>query len=146
MNRIFPCKKPYPKAREKPYQDKDTPGDNTVKKEESAPGEQLTIEQVRALLKTSRNFSGLNLSGMKLTGMNLSKCNLRGVDLRNSDLERADLSESDLERANLGGANLKMTTLRLSGIVAVNFENVKLDGAIWLDGRICARESTGSCR
>jgi hypothetical protein len=113
---------------------------------ESAPGVRLSGEEVIALLRTSRDLSGKNLSGINLSGVNLSKCNLKGVDLSNANLERADLAESDLERANLAGANLRMSSLKLSGMIGANLENAILDGAIWQDGRICARGSIGGCR
>ena len=113
---------------------------------ETAPGKRLSSVEVMALLRTSRDLSGKNLSGINLVGVNLSKCNLKGVDLSNADLERADLGESDLERANLVGANLKMASLKLSGMIGANLENAILDGAIWQDGRICAKGSLGMCR
>jgi len=109
------------------------------------PGKRLSSEELMALLRTSRDLSGKNLSGLNLVGVNLSKCNLKGADLRNADLERADLEESNLERANLSGANLKMVSLRLSGMIGANLEKAILDGAIWQDGRICAKGSVGMC-
>jgi len=113
---------------------------------ETAPGKRLSMDEVMALLKTSKNLSGKNLSGINLMGVNLSKCNLKGVDLSNANLERADLGESDLERANLAGANLKMVSLKLSALTGANLENAILDGAIWQDGRICGKGSLGMCR
>lgn len=113
---------------------------------DAAPGKRLSSEEVMALLRTSRDLSGRNLSGLKLVGVNLSKCNLKGADLSNADLERADLEEANLERANLAGANLRMVSLRLSGMLGANLENAILDGAIWQDGRICAKGSAGMCR
>jgi hypothetical protein len=113
---------------------------------ETAPGKRLSGAEVVALLRTSRDLSGKNLSGINLVGVNLSKCNLKGVDLSNANLERADLGESDLERANLAGANLRMASLKLSGMIGANLENAILDGAIWQDGRICAKGSLGVCR
>jgi pentapeptide repeat protein len=112
----------------------------------TASGKRLSGVEVMAILRTSRDLSGKNLSGLNLVGVNLSKCNLRGVDLRNANLERADLGESDLERANLAGANLRMASLKLSGMIGANLENAILDGAIWQDGRICAKGSLGVCR
>ncbi|MGD0585981.1 MAG: pentapeptide repeat-containing protein [Oryzomonas sp.] len=113
---------------------------------ETAPGKRLSGVEVMALLRTSRDLSGKNLSGLNLVGVNLSKCNLKGVDLSNANLERADLGESDMERANLAGANLRMASLKLSGMIGANLENAILDGAIWQDGRICAKGSLGVCR
>ena len=113
---------------------------------ETAPGEQLSNEDVSALLKTSKDLSGKNLKGLNLVGANLSKCNLKGADLSNANLERADLGESDLERVNLAGANLRMASLKLTGMIGANLENAVLDGAIWQDGRVCAKGSVGECR
>lgn len=109
-------------------------------------GEKLTVSQVLEILKTSRNLSGKNMSGLQLVGANLSGSNLKGSDLSHANLERADLGEANLERANLTGANLKMANLRLAGIPAANLDLAILDGAIWLDGKICAKASYGACR
>lgn len=113
---------------------------------EAAPGERLSIRQVMELLKTTRNFAGKNLSGLKLVGLDLTKCNLKGADLSNTSLERADLEESNLELADLSGANMKMTDLRISGIKGAKLDRANLDGAIWLDGTICAKGSIGLCK
>lgn len=86
------------------------------------------------------------MSGLQLVGMDLSKSNLKGSDLSHANLERADLGEANLDRANLTGANLKMVNLRLSGIPAANLDMAILDGAIWTDGKICAKASYGACR
>ena len=106
----------------------------------------LTMAQVVELLKTTRDFSGRNLSGLRLVGLDLSRCNFRGADLSNGDLERTDLDESVLERADLSGANLRMTDLRLTGMKGARLERAVLDGALWQDGTICAKDSVGSCR
>ena len=113
---------------------------------ETLPGEKLTIKQVMAILKTTRDLSGKNLSGLKLIGINLAKCNLKGIDLSHANLERADLGESELERADLSGANLKMSNLQLSGMTGANIERAILDGAIWKDGMVCSAGSVGRCR
>ena len=121
---------------------KKTRNSNTI----ATRDEKLSISQVMETLKTSRNLSGKNLSGLQLVGIDLSKCNLKGSDLSHANLERADLEEARLERVNLSGANLKMANLRFAGIPAANLELAIFDGAIWLDGRICAKGSSGQCR
>jgi hypothetical protein len=113
---------------------------------EAAPGERLSIRQVMELLKTTRNFAGKNLSGLRLAGFDLSRCNLKGADLSNADLERADLEESNLELADLSGAKMKMTDLRISGLKGAKLDRAIFDGAIWLDGTVCAKGSIGLCR
>lgn len=113
---------------------------------ETSPGKKLSVNQVMAILKTTRDLSGKNLSGLQLIGVNMSKCNMKGVDLSHANLERADLGESNLERSDLTGANLKMVNLRLSGMTGANLERAILDGAIWKDGMVCAINSVGQCR
>lgn len=110
------------------------------------PGAHLTVRQVMETLKTTRDFSGKNLSGLYLVGLDLSRCNFRGTDLSWANLARADLNEAALERTDLSGANMKMTDLRLTGMKGARLEGARLDGAIWQDGTICAKGSTGSCR
>ena len=113
---------------------------------EPAPGERLTIKQVMELLKTTRNFAGKNLSSLRLVAFDLTKCNMKGADLSNANLERADMEETNLELADLSGANLKMTDLRISGIKGAKLDRATFDGAIWLDGTVCAKGSIGLCR
>ena len=117
-----------------------------ARKVEPLPNERLTIRQVLAILKTSRDFAGKNLSGLYMVGLDLSKCNFRGADLSKTNLERVDLSESVLERANLSGSNMQMTDLRITGLKGARFFGAKLDGAVWEDGTICGKGSTGICR
>ncbi len=107
--------------------------------------EQLTTVEVVKLLKTTREFAGKNMSGLQLVGVDLSRSNLKGSDLSNANLERADLGEANLERAKLNGANLRMANFRLAGINAAELDGSTLDGAIWIDGRICAKGSSGRC-
>jgi len=113
--------------------------------ENPVPGVRLTLKQVNQLLRTTRDLSGRNLSGLNLVGMNLSRCNLRGADLSRANLERTDFTESNLERVNFSGANLKMAGFFQSAVTAANMDQAVLDGAIWLDKRVCAKGSTGRC-
>lgn len=71
---------------------------------------------------------------------NLSYSNLRGASLFGSNLSEADLSYADLTGADLAYADLsnaKLGDSKLSG--------VRLDHAIWVDGRLCAQGSVGEC-
>jgi uncharacterized protein YjbI with pentapeptide repeats len=47
-----------------------------------------------------------------------------------------DFQNSDLRGANLSGATFKDT---------VNWQGAQLSGAIWMDGRVCAEGSVGTC-
>ena len=112
---------------------------------EPAPGERLTIKQITQILNTTRDLAGKNLSGLQLVGMNLSRCNLKGADLNHSNLERADFTESNLERTDFTGANLRMAGFFQSAITASNMDQAILDGAIWVDKRVCPTGSIGKC-
>jgi hypothetical protein len=117
----------------------------TKQPSEPLPDQQMTIRQVMEILKKSRNLAGRNLSGLFLVGLDLSNCDLRGANLKGVNLERANLSESVLERADLTGSNLRMTDLRNTGLRGARLDGARLDGAIWPDGIICGRGSTGTC-
>lgn len=137
-----PGEKEIPKQR-KPVRHRHA---HKARKEVLLPDARLTVTQVMELLKTTRDFSGRNLSRLHLVGFDLGRCNFRGADLSDSNLERCDLDEAVLERADLSGANMKLTDLRLTGMKGARLDRALLDGAIWQDGTICAKNSIGSCR
>jgi len=66
---------------------------------------------------------------------NKSKANLTGADLFGSNLTGADLSDADFTGASLYEANLTGAYL----------DDAILNGAIWIDGRVCAEGSIGTC-
>jgi len=82
------------------------------------------------------NLGGADLSGSDLTGANLTDAWLAGASLEGADLTGAilistSLAGADLIGAKLGGANLLFTDLA---------------GARWVDGSLCKRPSSGSCK
>ncbi len=109
------------------------------------PGQKVTYKQVVDILNSTRNLSGLNLSGLNLVGVDLSNCSMMGTDLNHANLERTDLRGSDLELVDFTGANLKMANFHLAGITGARLDNAILDGAIWIDRKVCAPESVGQC-
>lgn len=100
------------------------------------------VNPVRVDLRLSRNdcaqpakagvrWSGCRkddtlLIGVDLRGAELIGTSFRGTSLRQADLRQANLAQADLAHADLRGA--------------------RLSGAIWVDGRVCAEGSVGSCR
>jgi len=50
-------------------------------------------------------------------------------------LSNADFKGADLEEANLKGANIS----------GANFKGAELEYTTWVDGRVCAEDSVGSC-
>lgn len=112
---------------------------------EPKPGEKLSFKQITEILRTTRNLDGRNLSGLNLVGLDLSDCSLKGADMRGSNLERANMMGSNLERADMTGANLKMASFYQSALTAAKLDQAVLDGAIWIDKSICAKDSIGEC-
>jgi len=82
------------------------------------------------------NFSYTEFSISKLEDVNFSNAVLLGAIFRNSHLNVVDFSKSDLRYVNLTGATLKN----------INFSEADLSNAIWVDGRLCAKNSIGKCR
>ena len=81
------------------------------------------------------NWSGCNKNGIRVPGANLSGANLSGATFNPTARYEADFSN-----ANLSGANF--TGSQISG---ANFAGANLSGAIWIDGKVCATPSIGSC-
>ena len=81
------------------------------------------------------NLKSADLSLSNLEGAHMHAVNLQNANLMLANLKGANLVDADLRGANLRGANLTDTTL-----IKANFE-----GAIWVDGRVCAPKSIGKC-
>lgn len=116
------------------------------------------------------NLMGNNLSRVRmpqssLHGINFSGGNMAWSDVSHSNLSFAVMSFSNLSNANFESSNMKGTNLRAATLTNTNFKNADLrysdftgaditgaifDGADlskarWLDGKICAQGSLGSC-
>lgn len=91
---------------------------------------------LRCVSGLNASFELANLAGADMSGASLISTYLVAAFLENANLANADLTGANLTYANLTGANL--AGARLDGAV--------LDEAIWVDGRICAKESLGTCR
>ena len=105
----------------------------------------LTEGEVKAILKTTRDFSGSDLSGMNLVGMDLSGVKFNRANLHLANLERADLAETDLELADLTGANLRGASLNQARLRGTRMEGSRMDGALWIDKTVCKSGSVGGC-
>ncbi len=76
-------------------------------------------DEVREVLRSTRDLSGANLRGM----------NLAGLDLRNASLANADLYLANLAGARLDGANLRGTSLEMANLRGASLKGAKLAGA-----------------
>lgn len=122
----------------------------------SGPGVNWT-----ACVKTAANLQGAKLKQSKLEASKLDEADLRGADLSYSNLQRAslraanlegaslqavDLSGADMTGANLGAADLRYAVLSDAIVDGLRLDGAKLDKATWVDGRICAEGSVGTCQ
>lgn len=69
-----------------------------------------------------------------------------GCDKSGYVLAGADLRSANLVGARFGGANLSYANLKDARVDGAVFDGANLAGAIWVDGRVCAAGSVGSCR
>jgi hypothetical protein len=106
------------------------------------------------------------LASVVLKNAKLAKARLERADLTNADLSYADLSGANLRGANLRGAQLRGATLTQADLTGVDLaaadlgfaalngallDGARLDGArlgqtTWVDGRVCAANSVGTCQ
>lgn len=107
-----------------------------------------------------RNLAGLSARNAQLSGTVLVNANLRGADLAYADLSAADFTLADARQARMVGASLRNAVLnhtRLTGadlsfadlsgatLAGAELSAVRLGNTIWIDGRVCARDSIGVC-
>ncbi|MFK8066771.1 MAG: pentapeptide repeat-containing protein [Gammaproteobacteria bacterium] len=85
---------------------------------------------------TNADLSYSDLSGANLKSANLDGISLKGANLSLAILEAASLTDADLNHADLRGADLE----------GIDLEGAILDQAIWENGRVCAKNSIGTCR
>lgn len=82
-----------------------------------------------------------NFAGQQLARVDFANASLVRADFRKANLEGAVFINADLRDAQLQGANLRDAEL-----ANAELDGAKLDGAVWIDGRVCEKGSTGSCR
>ncbi|MET4578584.1 pentapeptide repeat-containing protein [Ottowia thiooxydans] len=99
------------------------------------------------LLLYDADLSLAYLNGANLSQANLVRANLKNTTLSSANLEGANLENANLELASLRGANLRKANLRGANLRSVDLSEAQLEGATWVDGRICASSSPlGQCR
>jgi hypothetical protein len=125
-----------------------------------APGVDWHECRLEALEASGLDLSGASLRGTKAREAQMVRTRLAGADLAYADLAGARLTGADLSRASLVGANLSLVDLTgadLSGsdlsyadLTRARLDGARLEGAtlsraVWVDGRVCAPGSVGSC-
>lgn len=86
-------------------------------------------------------FDGGSFAGRNLTNVDFTNASLRKTQFARSILVGADFTNADLRNADLRNANL-----RNASVINVDWAGARLDGATWVDGRVCASGSVGRCR
>ena len=104
-------------------------------------GANLSYVSMREADLADAQLADADLSYGRLSNANLSRANLRSASLIGTSLNNAKLADSDLAGADLSQANLSGADLRGS-----NLKDARLDGAVWINGQICAKRSHGFCR
>lgn len=122
-----------------------------VRVDANAPGVDMHDSSMASMRLDGANLQGANLSNSilqlaSLKGINLMLANLEGAHMHGVNLQNANLMLANLKKANLLDANLSGANLRGANLNGAILIKVKLDNAIWTDGRTCAAGSLGECR
>lgn len=96
------------------------------------------------MIATKLDEADLRSADMSFT--NLTRASLRAANLEGALLRAADFTGADLTGANLGATDLSYATFTGAKMDGVRLEGALLSKASWVDGRICAEGSVGSCR
>jgi hypothetical protein len=97
-----------------------------------------------AVLRQAR-FSGSRFSGGDLRYADFTAADLSYADLKGSAMKGASLRKADLTYADLTGADLSFVDLQGARLGGANLGKVRLDNAIWTDGKTCKPGSIGKC-
>lgn len=110
-----------------------------------APGVDLREADADNADLRGAELRGADLRQSNLAYTNLSTADLSYSDLRGARLVGAGLRRTDLSYTRLAGADLSYADLRGANLGGAELADVRLDKAIWLDGRVCAAGSVGRC-
>ena len=94
---------------------------------------------------TGANLQDAVLPNVNLRYANLDKTNLRNAVLRGAQIKGAMLRKADLSRSVLENADMSYADLDGANLQDAVLTGANLSRAIWVDGRVCAVGSVGSC-
>lgn len=69
--------------------------------------------------------------------INWSQCNKSYLNLDSQNLSFSDFYLTDFRHASFIGSNISGSILTGANIEGVDFSNTKLEGVMWIDGRLC---------
>jgi len=113
---------------------------NCVKTGANLRGAQLKQGQLNSAKLDNADLSGADLSYASLVRTSLRSANMEGAALR-----AVDFSGADLTGANLGTSDLSYAVFTGALVDGLRLTGARLDKATWIDGRICAEGSIGTC-
>lgn len=106
----------------------------------------LSGARIRNARLREADLMGATLEGADLAYTDLTKANLGYTDLSGADLKGATLEAADLTYADLTGADMSYADLKNASLGGAVITGTIFSGAVWHDGRTCARDSVGGCR
>jgi len=92
------------------------------------------------------NLTGTQLGQAALVGSNLRNADLSGANLNGANLAYAIFQGANLTGADLTGADLSNADLKGATITFAKIADAKMGKTIWIDGKVCAAGSVGSCK
>lgn len=95
---------------------------------------------------SGKDLQGRNFDNSDMEEVNFEGANLQGASFKNADLEEANFKNANLKNVNFENADLEEANLQGANIEGANFKNAILEYAIWINGKVCAADSVGSCR
>lgn len=95
---------------------------------------------------TKARFERADLSAAELSYATLDGADLRGANLRNAKMRGASLLRADLTGADLSGADLGFAILNQAVLDGARLTGASFSRSTWVDGRVCAEASMGSCQ
>lgn len=95
---------------------------------------------------TQKLINSKDCSGCNLNGSDLDFADLGEADLAYAGLMEAHLTSADLRDARLTHDDLSYANLFLAFWTYADLSRAILDGATWLDGRICKDGSISYCK
>ena len=107
----------------------------------SVSGEDWQGRDLKRVSIVNCTIEGSNLAGVNLSDAKIVNTRLDANDLAGANFSGARLVNTDLSNSNLRGSNFSRARL-----VNAEFSNADLSGAVWIDDRVCAEGSVGSCQ
>ena len=142
---LYPEKLPIPLANCNAPASPNVNWSNCLKPQINIKNNDLTGAQLRNSQLLGSNMMNTSLIGADIAYADLRFTNLSYAQLQNAILVGANLNKADLSYADLTNTDMSYTNLSGANLGGSVLDNVRLDHAIWINGRSCAANSIGRC-